>query len=314
VTLIGLALAALLAADAPPSSPGTGLPAPGGPMLPLATIDSSLEVNGQRLKAEEMMSRMLVRVEVNDRGPFLFIVDSGADRSVIGTGLASRLELPDGKPAVLQSMAGPHRVDTVRIDRLGLGKSEINGIVAPSLLEESLGADGLIGIDALAGQRLMLDFVGKSITIQDAKTPEPISPDDIVVTAKRRKGQLILTQGTIEGDHVYAVIDTGSEVTVGNTALRDKIFRRGKLPKPVPITMITVTGQTITADSYVVPEMTLGGLTLRHVQMAFSDVPPFALFGLAAQPAMLLGSDLLSNFSRISLDFRRRRVRFLLRS
>ncbi len=44
-----------------------------------ATIDSSLEVNGQVLKAQEMMSRMLVRVKVNDRGPYLFIVDSGAD-------------------------------------------------------------------------------------------------------------------------------------------------------------------------------------------------------------------------------------------
>ncbi|MGH6741082.1 MAG: aspartyl protease family protein, partial [Bradyrhizobium sp.] len=214
----------------------------------------------------------------------------------------------------LQSMAGPRRVDTVKIDRLGLGNSEVNGIVAPSLLEESLGADGLIGIDALSGQRLMLDFAGKSITIQDAKTPERISPDDIVVTAKRRKGQLILTQGTIDGDHIYAVIDTGAQVTVANFALRDKIFRNGKLPKPVPITMITVTGQTVTADSYIVPEMQLGGLILRHVQIAFADVPPFALFGLAKDPAMLLGSDLLENFSKISLDFRRRRVRFLLRS
>src|SRR5262249_20594841 len=154
-------------------------------------------------------------------------------------------------PAILQSLAGPHRVDTVKIDRLGLGKSEVNGIVAPSLLEESLGADGLIGIDALAGQRLMLDFARKSITIQDAKTPEAISPDDIVVTAKRRKGQLILTQGAIDGDQVYAVIDTGGQVTVGNIALRDKIFRNGKLPQPVPITMISVTGQKVTADSYI---------------------------------------------------------------
>jgi predicted aspartyl protease len=314
VSVIGLAIAALLASanvqDRPPGAPAS---APDGPTIPTATIDSSLEVHGQTLKAEELMSRMLVRVKVNDRGPYFFIVDSGADRSVIGADLAKRLDLPGGKPATLQSMAGPRAVETVTIDRVGIGSSEVNGITAPTLLEESLGADGLIGIDALAGQRLMLDFVGKTITITDARMPVATSPDDIVVTARRRKGQLILTQGTIDGGSVYAVIDTGSQVTVGNFALRDRIFRGRSLPPSVPITLISVTGQSFTADQYIVPEFELGGLTLRHVQIAFADAAPFALFGLARQPAMLLGTDLLENFSKVSLDFRGRRVRFALR-
>jgi predicted aspartyl protease len=300
------------AAVVEPSAVGT-VPAANRPMISTATIDSSLEVNGQTLKAEELMSRMLVRVKVNDRGPYLFIVDSGADRSVVGAGLAARLDLPSGKPATLQTMAGPHRVETVMIDRLGIGNTEVNGINAPALPEGSLGADGLIGIDALSGQRLMLDFAANTITIQDGRIAATASADEIVVTARRRKGQLILTQGTIDGDKVYAVIDTGTQVTVGNFALRDKIFRGRRLPPSQPITMISVTGQAVTADSYIVPEMRLGGLILRHVQIAFADVPPFALFGLARAPAMMLGSDLLQNFSRISLDFRRRRVRFRLR-
>lgn len=283
-------------------------------MIPTATIDSALEVHGQTLKAEEMMSRMLVRVRVNDRGPFLFLVDSGADRSVVGANLAERLELPGGKPATLQTLAGPHRVETVMIDRLGIGDTEVGGINAPALPEQSLGADGLIGIDALSGQRLMLDFAANTITIQDGRIVAASSADEIVVTARRRKGQLILTQGTIDGGTVYAVIDTGAQVTIGNLALRDKIFRGKRLPTSQPITLISVTGQPVTADLYIVPEMRLGGLILRRVQIAFADVPPFALFGLAKDPALLLGSDLLQNFSRISLDFRRRRVRFKLRA
>jgi predicted aspartyl protease len=314
------------AADQPPTAAGSPPAAvvepsvhgavpgvPNRPMIPTATIDSTLEVNGQVLKAQELMSRMLVRVKVNDRGPYLFIVDSGADRSVVGAGLAGRLDLPAGKPATLQTMAGPHRVDTVMIDRLGLGDTDVNGINAPALPEGSLGADGLIGIDALSGQRLMLDFVKNTITIQDGRTAAVASADEIVVTARRRKGQLILTQGTIDGGTVYAVIDTGTQVTVGNFALRDKIFRGRRLPPSQPITMISVTGQKVVADLYVVPEFRLGGLILRSVSIAFADVPPFALFGLAKDPAMMLGSDLLQNFSRISLDFRRRRVRFRLR-
>jgi hypothetical protein len=47
--------------------------------------------------------------------------------------------------------------------------------------------------------------------------------------------------------------------------------------------------------------------------MAFADVPPFKIFGLEKEPALLLGTDILENFRRISLDFRSRKVRFQLR-
>jgi hypothetical protein len=57
----------------------------------------------------------------------------------------------------------------------------------------------------------------------------------------------------------------------------------------------------------------LGPIVLQDVPIAFADVPPFELFGLANEPALLLGTDLLETFRRISLDFRARRVRFQLR-
>ena len=63
----------------------------------------------------------------------------------------------------------------------------------------------------------------------------------------------------------------------------------------------------------VVGELQLGPVTLRNVPMAFADVPPFALFGLSKQPALLLGTDMLENFRRISLDFKARKVRFQLK-
>ena len=47
--------------------------------------------------------------------------------------------------------------------------------------------------------------------------------------------------------------------------------------------------------------------------IAFADVPPFEVFGLSDRPALLLGTDLLGTFRRVSLDFRARKVRFQLR-
>ena len=60
-------------------------------------------------------------------------------------------------------------------------------------------------------------------------------------------------------------------------------------------------------------ELQLGPVILRDVPMAFADVPPFKVFGLANEPALLLGTDILETFRRVSLDFRARKVRFQLR-
>jgi hypothetical protein len=63
----------------------------------------------------------------------------------------------------------------------------------------------------------------------------------------------------------------------------------------------------------ILPDLRVGSLTMRNVPVAFIDVPPFRMFGLADEPALLLGSDVLELFRRVSLDFRNRKVRFVLR-
>lgn len=305
--IIGAAI--LLALSAPP--PPETTPAP--PLIPPATIDESLEVTGDSVQARELRTRLSVPVLVNDQGPFRFLVDSGADRSVISESVAARMALPAGKPVTLHSVAGARRVETVKIERLKIGNSEVNDIDAPVLPETYLGAQGIIGIDALVDQRLMLDFDKKTINVQDSRRPEPPDSDVIVVTARLRHGQLILTQAIAGNDRLYAIIDTGSEVTMGNSALQKRIFRGRNPPRATPIVLTSVTGQTVTANLILLPRMRIGGLTLENVPVAFADVAPFALFGLANQPAMLLGTDLLENFRRVSLDFRNRKVRFQLR-
>lgn len=252
-------------------------------------------------------------VGVNGQGPFRFLVDSGADRSVIGAGLAKHLALPPGNPVNLQGVAGASRVETVVVDKLQLGSNVATAVVAPALPERFLGAQGLIGIDALAEARLMVDFDAKTVTVADPRSPEPSLPGEIVVTAHRRHGQLILTQASVASSRVYAVIDTGAEITMGNSALQARVFRGRHAPPLQPITLISVTGQSVVANLVILPELRIGNITLANVPVAFVDAPPFRLFGLAEQPALLLGTDVLQSFRRISLDFRARKVRFSLR-
>jgi hypothetical protein len=59
------------------------------PPLPPATIDDQLAIGGQDIKARKVNTRMTVEVNVNGRGPYRFLVDSGADTSVVGMRIAA---------------------------------------------------------------------------------------------------------------------------------------------------------------------------------------------------------------------------------
>lgn len=308
MTVFSLVAATLLAFAQPAAAP----PGEAQPKIPSATLDDSLEISGDALAAE-LGTRMFVDARVNGHGPYRFLVDSGADRSVVGAALAERLKLPVESKVLLQGMAGPSEVGTVFVDTLTLGSSTINAVTAPALPERFLGAQGIIGIDALAEQRLLLDFDARTVTIEDRRKPSTRLEGEIVVTARRRKGQLILTQASVGGGRIFAVIDTGSDITVGNLALQRKVFLGRHPPEARKITLVSVTGQSFEAQLAVLPEVRIGGVVLQNVQVAFADAPPFALFGLDTAPSLLLGTDLLKSFRRLSLDFGNRRVRFQLR-
>lgn len=321
---IGLVLATALAfslsgpAAASQAPPRIGKPRPAPPTppqvapLPPAAIDNSLVIGGEDLKARKVETRMTVEVHVNGRGPFHFVVDSGADTSVVGLRIARDLALPLGTPTILNGTTERAVVDRVLVSQLTLGQTTFGNLQLPALKEYDVGGDGLVGIDALVNQRLMMDFEKRVIKVEDARNPEPELRGAIVIVARRRRGQLILTHVTAAGLPLDAVIDTGSEITIGNLRLRDKLIR-GNRDKFITVQATGVTGKTIELQLARIAELKLGPVTLRNVPMAFADVPPFRVFGLANEPALLLGTDLLETFRRVSLDFRSRKVRFQLK-
>src|SRR5690348_8300109 len=92
--------------------------APNVPPLPPAQIDNTLAIGGSDVKAREVDTRLSVDVDVNGRGPYHFLVDSGADTSAVGLRIASQLQLPLGTPAILNGTTGRNVVDRVRVAAL----------------------------------------------------------------------------------------------------------------------------------------------------------------------------------------------------
>ncbi len=307
----------MLVAAAGTGSVRAGTPeTPAGPLQVIApaTIDESLEIIGEAIAAEEDRSRLAVSVWLNDRGPYRFIVHSGADRSVVGEAVATRLALPAGPGVRLFDVAGNRDASTVRLASLRVGASEVSNLVTPVLQERHLGAHGILGIDALADQRLMLDFERREVTVQDSsRRPAEAAEDEIVVVARRRRGQLIITQASAGETRIQAVIDTGAEVTLGNSALKARVLGGRRPLRSEQIELVGVSGEKVLADMVIVPEMRVGRLRIGNVPVAFADIPPFRLFGLSEVPAVLLGTDVLEAFRRVSLDFGAKRVRFQMR-
>nr|WP_246331480.1 retroviral-like aspartic protease family protein [Sphingomonas chungangi] len=252
---------------------------------------------------------MTVPVLINGKGPFRFIVDSGATRTVVSSALAAELGLPSAGTVPLHSVGGEAQVPAVHIDSLYVGALPAKELTAPVLDEANLGGAGILGIDTLQGKKVVIDLVRHAMSVEPAdKYVSPAADGEIVVTARSRFGQLVLADADAAGQKIFAIVDTGSMVTLGNMTLKEKLVRR-KRADPKDVTITDVTGQKIVASYAPINELRLGDLHMSNVVIAFDDAHVFDRFGLTQKPAMLLGMDIMQAFDRVSIDFARRAVR-----
>ncbi|MEP6785642.1 MAG: retroviral-like aspartic protease family protein [Sphingomonadales bacterium] len=256
--------------------------------------------------------RMTVPVMVDGKGPYHFVVDTGADRTVVSRELADDLKLASSGSAIMHTMAGVGSVDTVRVGTLEVGGGRNDDFNAPALSRLHLGANGLVGVDSLKGRRVVMDFKKGTLSVTNSRIREVNDPDTIVVTAKSRYGQLVLVDSDIGGVPITVIIDSGAQSSVGNLALRRMLEKRRKVSEFYPTVLTDVTGTQMNADAARVASIRLGTFTLTNVGVVFADAHPFKRFELLKRPAMLLGMDTLRAFRRVSVDFAQKKVRFLL--
>lgn len=258
--------------------------------------------------ATDSSSRLTVPVNLGEHGPFRFMIDTGSQNTVVADSLVSRLALVPNARATLVGVAGKRSVDTVQIEEMVLGRRSFYGLTAPILDRIDLGAEGILGLDSLQGQRILIDFRKGYMAVNDARTLGGDRGFDIIVTARRRSGQLIMTDAKIDGIAVDVVIDTGSDTTLGNRALQRAMGRRGRA---VEQTMLhSVTGQQILADVSYANQLEMQGLAITRPTIAYSDSPTFAYLKLDKKPAIMLGMREMRVFPRIAIDFSSRKVLF----
>jgi hypothetical protein len=282
-----------------------------------STIEQPDEVDAPDTALNTRESRnehMLAPVQINGQGPFHFLLDTGANASCVSHRLMERLDLQAGGTAPVHTVVGVRERPVVLLDELRVGPRNRRRVRAPALPIKGADVDGVLGVDWLKGQRLVLDFKGRKLEITRSQADVSEAGRVVVVPARRRHGQLTIVDADLSGRRISAIIDSGAQGTLCNGKLRDIVrtqeARKGRREPPTIVRMETLAGEPFTGESVFLPFLRLGGLHLGNVPVTCADTHVFRIWNLEDTPALVIGMDLLTQFERVALDFGRSQVRF----
>ena len=167
------------------------------------------------------------------------------------------------------------------------------------------GADGVLGLDTLQDQHVLLDFEQNRIALTASDEAET-SGYEIVVRARRKLGQLVIADARIDGIKVAVIIDTGAQGSIGNLALQNRMRSRDRGTTD----LTDINGVTASGEIGIARRLDLGRARIESFPIVYHDAPPFRALGLDDRPAMVLGMGELRLFKRVAIDFNRRRILF----
>ncbi|MDP2259570.1 MAG: retroviral-like aspartic protease family protein [Caulobacter sp.] len=255
--------------------------------------------------------RLTIPVMIGERGPFDFVVDTGADRSALAADVAEALGLPPGRPVMVHGITGAEIAATVFAPALTLGKVRLKGQELPVLGRDRLGVDGLLGVDVLRRRRLVMNFRERRLEIRSSGSPRTMVDKASLVPAHARYGRLTVIDARADGARATAFVDSGGGLTIVNQALAENVRARGGWRDPAPMVALTgVTEHVAYGEVRVLEALTLGGLRFTSVPVVVCDLHLFSQWDLDQKPAVLLGVNVLRLFSSVELDYSRGHMLF----
>ena len=137
-------------------------------MGPVAAADRRRADAGAELSIDHR-GGIVVPVMVGGAGPFSFILDTGATRSLVGDELAGLLEAPVVARAELVTSAGSEMHGVVRLARVEVAGAQVDSLLAsviPAARLRALGSGvrGLLGQDFLSAFNYTLDYRRRRLT------------------------------------------------------------------------------------------------------------------------------------------------------
>jgi predicted aspartyl protease len=265
--------------------------------------------------ATDVASHLMVAVRIDGNGPYHFVVDTGADRTVLATEVAAELGLFHGEKVMLEGVVRAVLADTVSIGTLSFGSITRRHLVVPTLSRSLLDADGYLGLDFLDGHRVTFDFKNHTLQVSEPRAKFSVNwarENEARIRASGSSGHLQALDCTVDGIPATAFIDSGAEVTAANAPLLAALARRNPTFGEIgTIRLIDITGGEIFGKVAMVHKIQLtAALTFIDCPLVIADFRVFDVWGLRQRPALLIGMNLLRQFARVSIDYGLKELRF----
>jgi len=244
--------------------------------------------------------RPVVEVVVNGKGPFPFVLDTGAGGTVLEGDLVQELALPTIGEVQIGDPIHPHGLAAkqVSIDRLAIGGLTLSDMTATAVensgFREHLGARGVLGMPLFSELLLTIDYAGGQVRIAPGELPDPDGKEILALRPAHGLIRVPITVGAVELD---ADVDSGSPAAV---SLPEEYME--KLPlagKPVQIGKArTVTAEFPVYGATLKGAVQIGSHRLENPALRFNKLPNANI-----------GGEVLGRFA-ITIDQKNRRIRF----
>jgi predicted aspartyl protease len=257
----------------------------------------------------DRIGRVWVPVMINEQGPFRLVLDSGAVRSAVNPRVAEALRIPLNRspPVLLRGVTGSAITPTIEVDNLSVGDLSVGPAVLPIVTDAFGGAEGLLGMYGMENKRIYIDFRNDFINVSLSRNRQAGDGFETIPFVNNSLN-LLVVNARVGGTPVRAIIDTGAQTSIGNDALRFALQRQINRKPHTKDEITGATGDMQTGLGAQVSPITLGGIQIRDAHITFGDLHIFEHWKIGAEPALVIGMDILGLVDTLVIDYKRKEL------
>jgi predicted aspartyl protease len=252
-------------------------------------------------------------VLINGRGPYRLVLDTGATHTAIIAQVANSLgiSVADARLVRVSGVTGTAVVPSIAVRRIEVGDLAVDSTSLPVVADVFGGAQGVLGTEGLSDKRILIDFGNDRVVISRSRG-DLDKKGFATLPLRQLHEHLLALDIRVGGVRAKAVVDTGAEVSIGNTALRTALARHGSKD----VTKETIEGVTLDVapgDMMMAPPIDIGSLRFTGVYITYGDMYIFDRWHLMNEPTLVLGMDVLGTVDVLVIDYRLHELQIRLR-
>jgi hypothetical protein len=241
------------------------------------------------------------------------VLDTGATHSAIIPRVVDKLGIPVSAASNIRvtGVTGTAVVPTIAVKRFEFGELSVDSTVLPVVADVFGGAEGVLGTEGLSDKRIKIDFAHDTVVI--LRSRGALDTAGVATLPLRQlRDHLLSLDIRVANVRAKAIIDTGAQITIGNTALRNVLMRHN--PKDMQKAEVQgVTLDVATGDSMRAPPIYVGPLIFQGMNITYGDMYIFDRWKLNDEPVLVLGMDVLGTVDLLVIDYRLRQLQMRLR-